>query len=374
MLTALGFGPDTVLMNDPKLFVDGRFLASLLVELQDELGARDAALALFQIGLLHGLRDAARVCSGHPGDDACGRGEDALLDVFETPDTTSLVMRWSRVASPADADAPLTIGEWPERHEAVARCSRLGPAEKPACWMSAGYTSGWLSGTLDRSLVAWEVSCAARGDEACRFEVRETAAWLAQGSGAAHGLLSRVPFEAFRRVARAPVADRLVSSGDGLLPSGDPLAAALGVPPSATPLDPVSGVQTAPVGPGDGHFDRSQPVIHIWGPVMVLPFTTLDEALGTVEMLGRDPGIGEIGAVVVDLRERPLDEGFGAAALEQILETIESWNAQSLITGVSPASEAAMASLEASHLVVRKDLPEAIATAFQIADAQRHQL
>ncbi len=107
---------------------------------------------------------------------------------------------------------------------------------------------------------------------------------------------------------------------------------------------------------------------------MVLPFTTLEEALGTVDMLGRDPGIGEIRCVVVDLRERPLDEGFGAAALEQVLETIESWNAQSLLTGVSPGSEAAIASLESSHLIVRKDLSEAIATAFQIADAQRHTL
>ena len=123
-----------------------------------------------------------------------------------------------------------------------------------------------------------------------------------------------------------------------------------------------------------GQFDRSQPVVHIWGPVMVLPFTTLDEALGTVDMLGRDPGISEIRAVVIDLLERPLDEGFGAAALEQVLETVESWNAQSLITGVSPAAEAAMKSLEASHLVLQKDLTEAIATAFQIADAQKHQL
>ena len=52
---------------------------------------------------------------------------------------------------------------------------------------------------------------------------------------------------------------------------------------------------------------------------------------------------------------------------------MESWNAQSLITGVSPAAEAAMKSLEASHLVLQKDLTEAIATAFQIADAQKHQ-
>ena len=42
------------------------------------------------------------------------------------------------------------------------------------------------------------------------------------------------------------------------------------------------------------------------------------------------------------------------------------------MTGISAGSEAAIASLEASHLIIRKDLSEAIATAFQIADAQRH--
>jgi len=44
MLIELGFGPDTVLMNDPKLFVDSRFLASLLVELDDELDEENRAL------------------------------------------------------------------------------------------------------------------------------------------------------------------------------------------------------------------------------------------------------------------------------------------------------------------------------------------
>lgn len=329
MLTTLGFGPDTVLMNDPKLFVDGRFLASLLVELQDELGPRDASLALFQIGLLHGLRDAARVCRDE--------SEAASADL---PDTTSLVMQWTGGARTDDQGAFFLEGTWPERHEAVSRCARLGAGEHPACWMSAGYTTGWLSGTLNRPLVAREIECAACGAEACRFEVQEAGVWHASGDGDMQWLLAEVPFEAFRKIALHPKIER-----------GD-----------------------APPAQGEGQFDRSQPVVHIWGPVMVLPFTTLDEALGTVDMLGRDPGIYEIRAVVVDLRERPLDEGFGAAALEQILETIESWNAQGLITGVSPAAEAAMASLEASHLILRKDLSEAIATAFQIADAQKHQI
>ncbi len=332
-LTALGFGPDTVLMNDPKLFLDGRFLASLLVELQDELGAREASLALFQIGLIHGLRDAARVCREDPFEQRASAREGA--------ETTALVMKWTAGARANPDGAYSLSGLWPERHEAVARCSRLGASSEPACFMSAGYTTGWLSGTLDRPLVAREIECAARGDEACRFEVQEAEVWQAQDESEMRWLLAEVPFEALREAAVSPPAENFQA------------------PPSAA---------------ADGQFDRSQPVVHIWGPVMVLPFTTLDEALGTIDLLGRDPGIAEIRAVVVDLRDGPLDEGFGAAALEQILETIESWNAQSLITGVSPASEAAMASLETSHLVIRKDLTEAIATAFQIADAQRYPL
>lgn len=320
-------------MNDPKLFLDGRFLASLLVELQDELGAREASLALFQIGLLHGLRDAARVCR-----------EDSLelsTSLPAGPDTTALVMKWTAGARANRDGAYSLFGLWPERHEAVARCSRLGAANDPACFMSAGYTTGWLSGTLDRPLVAREIECAARGDEACRFEVQEAGVWRTRDESEMSWLLAEVPFEALRQAALSVA----------------PVERFRAQPPAA-----------------DGQFDRSQPVVHIWGPVMVLPFTTLDEALGTIDLLGRDPGIAEIQAVVVDLRDGPLDEGFGAAALEQILETIESWNAQSLITGVSQASEAAMASLETSHLVIRKDLSEAIATAFQIADAQKYPL
>ena len=335
LLTRLGFGPDTVLMNDPKLFMDGRFLASLLVELHDELGTRDSALALFQIGLLHGFRDAARMCRTHEGD--------PLSPFSEGPETTPLLMHWTSGAIVGPTGEFSLEGHWPERHEAVARCSRLGASSVPHCWMSAGYTTGWLCGTLDRALLARETECAATGADACRFEVREIEQWQDSEDGEIHWLLSHVPFDDFRRVAAIAPIER-------------------------TPLPPVASRDL------DGRFDRSQAVVHIWGPVMVLPFTTLDEALGTVEMLGRDPGISEIRAVVIDLREQPLDEGFGAAALEQVLETIESWSAQGLITGVSPHAEAAIAGLEASHLILRKDLPEAIATAFQIADVQRHRL
>lgn len=334
MLTSLGFGPDTVLMNDPKLFVDGRFLASLLVELEDELGPRKAGLALFQIGMLHGLRDALRACRRY--------GESGPFDPTGAADTTSLLMRWDAGIHQEKSGAIALAGHWPERHEAAARLSRQSAPQSPGCALSAGYTTGWLSGALDRSLAARELECSAMGAPRCRFEVHETNGELRSADPEIDWLLSQVSFDAFRKIALRPPIERRERPAAG---------AAIG---------------------GDGRFDRSQPVVHIWGPVMVLPFTTLEEALGTVDMLGRDPGIGEIRSVVIDLRELPLDEGFGAAALEQVLETIESWSAQGLLTGISSGSEAAIASLESSHLIIRKDLSEAIATAFQIADAQRH--
>ncbi len=341
LLVRLGFGPDTVLMNEPKLFVDGRFLSSLLVELEEELGQADATLALFQIGLLHGLRDAARFCR------RLDRA-DPRRAMPPSSEATSLLMDWRRRETRADEIGSWTgtsiAGSWPERHEARARMARLAPPHRPSCWLSSGYTTGWLRGLLDEDLIAYETSCTAHGGDACRFEAAPRSACETGAPATIRRLFEQVPFDEFHRIA-----------------ASDPIEA---------PAQPTLPAATAHV----GELDRSQPVVHIWGPVMVLPFTTLDEALGTVEMLGRDPGISEIRAVVIDLREQPLDEGFGAAALEQILETVESWQAQSLITGIGPAAEAAMASLEASHLLLRKDLAEAIATAFQIADAQRHRL
>jgi hypothetical protein len=77
---------------------------------------------------------------------------------------------------------------------------------------------------------------------------------------------------------------------------------------------------------------------------------------------------------VVDLRGEPLDDGLEAAALEQALEAIESWGAEALLTNVSSAAEAVVCDLEARYVVLRKDLPEAVAAAFQISEAQRHLL
>jgi len=325
-LTALGFGPDSALMTEPKLFVDRHFLSVLLAELDGELGKDGARALLYQIGFLHGLRDAARVAGAEP-DPMSGE-----LPVAEAPAVAMELGARPADAAPGEVALP---GRWPEAYEAEARLCGPGAATDPACALSAGYTSGWLSEAFETDVLAVEDHCRARGDEACRFSVREPAAWRQGGRRDAVRILAQLPTEALRQVA----------AREG------------GVP---VELPPVS------------HIDVQAPVVHVWGPVMVLPFENPDEALGTLDMLSREAADASVRAVVLDLRHHTLDEGFGAAALETAIATIESWGAEAVLTSVSPLSEGVVQGLEIGHLLVRKDLPDAIATAFQIVEAQRH--
>jgi anti-anti-sigma regulatory factor len=91
-------------------------------------------------------------------------------------------------------------------------------------------------------------------------------------------------------------------------------------------------------------------------------------------MLGHDTNTHGVRVVVIDLSDAILDEGFGAAGLEQALETIGGWGAEAILAGVSAINEAVIDGLDPQHMVTRKDLPDAIAMAFQITEAQRHAL
>lgn len=326
ILSALGFGPETLLSSEPKLFVNHRFFGSLLVEIEEELGSRGARRALFQIGLLFGLRDAYRIAAHESA-----QGPDAPAE------STLIAIQLQQAEPSAERNGIEMAGHWPEAYEAASRLTRLGEASDACCALSAGYTSGWLSGSFDADILVVERECKAAGHDTCRFEAREIDAWQAAGDADATALLPDLGFDAFREISES-------------------FARPLDVMHSAAPFD----------------FDAT--MVHVWGPVMVLPFSNIDEALHTVEMLGRDPETADVRTVVVDLRGEGLDEGFSAAALEQILETIEAWGAEAILTGVSPLAEPIVADLEVKHLLLRKDLPGAIAAAFQIAEAQRHLL
>jgi hypothetical protein len=227
-------------------------------------------------------------------------------------------------------------GQWPDRTEAGAVGASRGIQGAASCHVSCGYTSGWLSGIFGADLLVVETDCQATGSDTCSFVAREPAAWTAQDDPAGRERLGLLPFARLREHVDQHLASTPEEEQD------DGLA-----------------------------FEPGSPVIHVWGPVMVVPFAGPDEALQALELIGRDPGARDVRVVVIDLAGALIDDSFGASSLEQILDAVETWGAEPLLTGISPLSEPVVADLERNHLLVRKDLPAAIATAFQIAEAQR---
>jgi len=318
--------PHDELAREPRLLRDSRLLGALHAEFGERLGPGGTAATLLQLGFLHGLRDGLRTL------------RDGFLDAGRPPADTLLTsprlsIRLDAKSTSATRGAIELSGSWPEHHEAQARSAILGGSPDVSCFLSAGYTSGWLSGLHETELVAIETACASRGDPRCAFIAREPLAWLSAGAEQARASLCALPFPELRRcVERDLIRDA--------------------VPPQSA-------------------FDPESPAVHVWGPVMVLPFSGSEECLRAIDLIGRDPAAGEVSVVVLDLSGAVIDEGFGAVALENVLEAIEAWGAEPILAGVSPLSERVVGELQGSHLVVRKDLPLAIASAFQIAHAQR---
>jgi hypothetical protein len=317
----LGLDLAGMLAREPRVLLNADFLGSLHAELEEQLGREGARAMLLQLGFVHGLCDALAVLrTGFAPLEPPRQGKAAATNLAIRLATPRGLPEWS--------------GSWPEALEVRALRGSGAPLAAPTCHASAGYTSGWLSGILDADVLALEQSCRGADQAECGFVAREARAWRASGDERAQALLDALPFEALRQLA----AQHLPAAAES--PNGE-------------------------------RYEPGSPVIHVWGPVMVLPFAGSDECLRSLELLGRDPGARAVRVVVVDLSGALIDEGFGAASLEQVLDAVEDWGAEPLLTGISPLSERAVADLEKTHLVIRKDLPEAIAAAFQIADAQR---
>ena len=318
-------GLEESLVRDPRFLTDTRLLAALHGELRRRLGDADADLALLHSGFFHGLRDALRVAG-----DARVRNRQTEGD---PPAATPLIA--VRMTNAADGSGPALRGSWPLQLEAEAVLLVRGRTATPACLVSSGYTSGWLSGLWGVDCLAIERGCAAAGHGRCDFEAREAAAWLANGDGAARALLAGLPFAGLR----------------------DAVARDLPVFEAVNP----------------GAFDPDSPAVHVWGPVMVVPYAGEETAV-TVEAVAREPGAAGVSVVIVDLDGAVVDDGFGAVALERVVDVIQAWGAEAMITGLSPLSERVVLGLSGAPIVMRKDLRAAIAAAFQIAESQRRTL
>ena len=329
----IGFDPEAVLERDSRVLLDPTFLGTLHAELARELAPEETIATLLQMGFLHGLQDATRALAATAG---------ARPGVRGVPMALPLRMP---CCSREVREAPGAIwveGAWPDHHEAAAHRSALGAGAgaETVCYLSAGYTSGWLTGAFDADLLAVETSCSATGSGACRFVAREVSDWSTRGDPVAARCLAALPFSAFRSLVR----ERFARTQQRVLPEelSDP-----------------------------GRMDRRAAAVHIWGPVMVLPYAGPNETLQALELLARDPGATAVSVIVVDLGGAIIDDAFGALALEQLVQTAEAWGAEVLFVDPSPLSERVLADLDHPPLLIEKDLEPTVALAFQIARSQR---
>jgi hypothetical protein len=315
-------------VREPRLLLDARLLGALHSELVPRLGAEQARATLLQMGFLHGLRDACRVlAASFTRFERCGS---------HAPPTAPLLALRFETRLPAALPGSLEIaGSWPEQHEAASRLASVGPADTPCCHVSAGYTSGWLSGLLDADVLAIETSCSVRGELTCRFAAREAPAWREGGDARALALLAQLPFESLREALARERAEAEEQSEER-----------------------------------EG-FEPDSPVVHVWGPLMVLPYSGDSETLRALDLIRSDPAARDVSVVVLDLAGALIDTGMGRSALGRVLEAIESAGAETILAGVSPLSEPVVRELERSHLLLRRELPFAIPAAFQLAEARR---
>lgn len=313
--------------QEPRLLADAALVGALHADLAARHEPAHALATLVQLGFLHGMRDAVRGAARMS----------AQVRPGPQPAVTALLLPLALGARPRGTPRGevALLGTWPGAPEADARLAHLGRGKAVSCGLSTGYTAGFYSGLLERDLVAVERACVTKGDDVCRFEVRDAGAWRERGDAAALALLDALPFEAFRALASS--------------------AAALREPAPAAA----------------SHCEDEGPVVHVWGPVMVMPFGEPEEALRGLALIGRDPAARDVSVVVLDLADVILDDAFGASTLESVVEAIEGWGAEPVLAGVSPLSERAVDALTARGVPVHKDLPLAIASAFQIAQVQR---
>jgi hypothetical protein len=310
-------------LEGPDAFDDPEALERLRANAFESVGLPYAEGILYGIGVAEGLVDALRIArrfaaplGGVPGH--AGPGLQLLF-----------------AANGLTPERRFT-GTLHGSVEATVHRKRYGNAHAPICHVTAGYCAGWYSALLGEFVLVRELDCACTdaAGERCQFTARPAAQWLEAGDGWAQGLLKYLDYEAMREGALK----RLAASGDET--EGDMM----------------------------GAFDPLSPAVHVWGPVMVLPYSGAGDSIAALETIAADLGAGTIRVVVLDVTGARVD-AVEATGLLRTVDEIARRNLELVLVGVSDESAALYLGGPgrlASPLRAA-DISEAIRLAFQLA-------
>ncbi len=230
--------------------------------------------------------------------------------------------------------------------EAVVHLRDYAAAADPICFASAGYAAGWYSAILDETILVREVRCVGCGAAHCRFEAQRLEAWLAQGGSWLDDIVPYLDFDAIRTRAQARV------------DCAQPIV-----------VGPAPGEEA-----GDmmGGFDAMSPAVHVWGPVMILPYSGADDCLVALETIYEDLGPDQVRVVVIDATGASID-AVEAIGLARLLNVLHAQNLETVLVGVGEQSaryfDAHVDRLTAP--ILARGLSEAITLGFQMSLASR---
>jgi hypothetical protein len=285
----------------------------------ESVGPPYAGGILYGIGLTQGLLDGLRIARRF------GAGLDGIPR--HAGPGLPLLFRAGRLR----ADRGFS-GTLEDSIEASVHLREPDDESGPVCHVSAGYASGWYSALLGEFQLVRELACIARSAAACEFEARPATAWIAAGNPWAAKLLGYLDFEAMRESALKRIADDPDESEGSMM----------------------------------GAFDPLSPAIHVWGPVMILPYSGAADSLDAVETILADLGPGALRVVVLDLTGARI-EALEATGLLRLLEVVEVHKLETILVSLPDPVARRWRSASLSLPLRARDITEGISLAFQLA-------
>jgi hypothetical protein len=319
--------------NGRLAFEDPDTLSCLRREAFESIGPVYAIGILYGLGFAEGMADGLRITQRFDGGSAFARpaGGSSIPMVFR-PDGGDHGHRFAGSLFPSE-EAAIHRRDYPE-------------PEDPICFTSSGYAAGWYSAILGETILVHETACAARGDARCRFEARRLDDWLAEGPGWLDELLPYLDFEALRERA-----ERQAAELEGATPE-----------PKAEEKE------------GDmmGGFDSMSPAVHVWGPVMVLPYSGTEDCLVALEAVQEDVGQDQIRVVVIDATGA-LINAVEAVGLTRLLDAFDSQNLETILVGIGEGGVEHLCrpAGELRQPIVVRGISEGITLGFQMSLASR---
>ncbi len=209
-------------------------------------------------------------------------------------------------------------------------------SDDPVCFVTSGYAAGWYSAVLGRIVLVRETSCAACGGPNCQFEARDLEDWMARGDPWAEDMLPYLDLDRLQERAREQV-ERLEEQLEDLTMMGS--------------------------------FDPMSPAVHVWGPVMVLPYSGFQDSDAAIEAIRADVGRTLIEVVVVDVTGARID-AVEASGLVQLVNHLEAQRIETILVGLSSAARHYIPTGSSPRVPLQtRDISRGIALAFQVCGA-----